>query len=97
MKDLGKTRILGTISMKIDWVDNMVVPEYIDEILNEVQYGKRWESFLSHGRGWSKIQMFWHLMSKTTWMNWSIMYTMICTYSDMSYALNVMSIYQNDS
>ena len=39
MKDVGKTRILGTTSMKIDWVANMVVPEYIDEILNEVQYG----------------------------------------------------------
>ena len=39
MKDLGKTRILGTISMKIDWVANMVVLEYISEILNEVQYG----------------------------------------------------------
>ena len=39
MKDLGKTRILGTIPMKIDWFANMVVPVYIDEMLNEVQYG----------------------------------------------------------
>ena len=39
MKDLGKTRILCTIPMKIDWVANMVVLEYIGEILNEVQYG----------------------------------------------------------
>ena len=39
MKDLGKTRILCTISIKIDWVANIVVLEYIGEILNEVQYG----------------------------------------------------------
>jgi hypothetical protein len=31
-----------------------------------------------HGRGWSKNQLFWHLMSETTRMILSILYTMIC-------------------
>jgi hypothetical protein len=37
-----------------------------------------------------------HTATVATWMIWSIMYTVICTYPDMSYALNVMSIYQSD-
>jgi hypothetical protein len=40
MKHLGKTKLLG-IDVYVDRSSaNMVVPKYIDEILNEVQYGK---------------------------------------------------------
>jgi hypothetical protein len=40
MKYLGKSKILG-IDVSVDRSSaNMVVPKYIDEILNEVQYGK---------------------------------------------------------
>ena len=39
MKDLGETRIFG-INVYVDRLrSNMVVPRYIDEILNKVQYG----------------------------------------------------------
>ena len=39
MRELGKTRIFG-INVYVDRLSaNMVMPKYIDEILNEVRYG----------------------------------------------------------
>jgi hypothetical protein len=49
MKDLGKTKILG-LDVYVDrsrcqyGCANMVGPKYIDEILNEVQYGNNEKS-----------------------------------------------------
>jgi hypothetical protein len=74
----------------------MVVPKYIDEILNEVQYGNNEKSYCRMEEVETRFKCFLHLMSEPIWMIWSIMYTVICTYPDMSYALNVMSIYQSD-
>jgi hypothetical protein len=74
----------------------MVVPKYIDEILNEVQYGSDEKSSCRMEEVETRFKCFWHLMSEAIWMIWSNIYTMICTYLDMSYALNVMSIYQSD-
>jgi hypothetical protein len=39
MNDLGKTKILGINVYEDRSSTNMVMPTYIDEILNEVQYG----------------------------------------------------------
>jgi hypothetical protein len=74
----------------------MVMHTYIDEILNEVQYGNDEKSFCHMEEVETRFKCFWHLMSEAIWMIWSIMYTIIYTYPDMSYALNVMSIYQSD-
>jgi hypothetical protein len=74
----------------------MVVPKYIDKILNKVQYRNDEKSSCRMEEVETRFRYFLHLISEATWMIWSIMYTVIYTYSDMSYALNVMSIYQSD-
>jgi hypothetical protein len=82
--------------MQIDRGANMVMPKYIDEILNVVQCGNDKKSSCRMEEVETIFKCFWHLMSESIWMIWSIMYSMIYTYLDMSYALNVMSIYQSD-
>jgi hypothetical protein len=61
--------------------------------LNEVQYGKAEKSSCHMEEVEIRFKCFWHLNSEAIWMIWSIMYTVICIYPDMSYALNAMSIY----
>jgi hypothetical protein len=65
----------------------MVVPKYIHEILNEVQYRNDENGSCRMEEVETRFMCFWYLISEATWMIWSIMYTMICTYPDMSYAL----------
>jgi hypothetical protein len=64
--------------------------------IDKDQYGNNEKSFSRMEEVETRFKCFWHLMSETIWMIWSIMNTMICTYPDISYALNFMSIYQSD-
>ena len=87
----------------------MVMPNVHIWDIEGVQYRNDKKQFLSHGKElnqdssvltlgkWNKDSSIdWYLMYEIT-KSIYINHTVICTNPDMSYTLNVMSIYQNDS
>ena len=108
MKDLGEAAYILGIKIYRDRskrLNGLSQSTYIDKVLNRfnMQNSKRGFLLMSHGISLSKTQCpMTHderdCMSKIPYASviGSIMYDMLCTRSDVSYALSIMSRYQSD-